>query len=96
MTSSEIEGIIKFIKKRYPQDFPYKETYNIILEFKIHLIKMGLMESNLNEMDLYLRELFKKYEKEKANWIHINDLGEALRTSEKIILSNIQVINIIC
>lgn len=54
------------------------------------------MESNLNEMDLYLRELFKKYEKEKANWIHINDLGEALRTSEKIILSNIQVINIIC
>lgn len=91
LTVSEIEGIMKVIKKKYPQDFPYKETYNIILEFKINLIKHGLMESSLNEMDLYLRELFKKYEKEKANWIHVNDLGEALRNSDKIILSNVQV-----
>lgn len=82
---------MKVIKKKYPQDFPYKETYNIILEFKINLIKHGLMESSLNEMDLYLRELFKKYEKEKPNWINVNDLGEALRNSDKIILSNVQV-----
>jgi len=88
---AEIEGIMKFIKKKFPQEFPYKETYNFILEFKINLIKHGLMESNLNEMDLYLRDLFKKYEKEKLNWISVSDLGEALRTSDKIILSNVQV-----
>lgn len=82
---------MKAIKKKYHQDFPYKETYNVILEFKINLIKHGLMESSLNEMDLYLRDLFKKYEKEKPNWIHVNDLGEALKNSDKIILSNVQV-----
>ena len=91
LTVSEIEGIMKFIKKKHPQEFPYKETYNFILEFKINLIKHGLMESSLNEMDLYLRDLFKKYEKEKPNCIHISDLGDALRSSDKIILSNIQV-----
>lgn len=93
LTASEIEGILKFIKKKYPQDFPYKDTYNFILQFKINLIKHGLMESSLNEMDFYLRELFKKYEKDKTNLIHISDLGEALRNSEKIILSNVQVSN---
>jgi len=82
---------MRFIKKKHPIDFPYKETYNFILEFKINLIKHGLMESNLNEMDLYLRELFQKYEKDKPNLIHINELGEALRNSDKIILSNLQV-----
>ena len=91
LTPPEIEGILKFIKKRHPQEFPYKETYNFILEFKINLIKHGLMESSLNEMDLYLRELFKKYEKDKLNLITLSDLGEALRNSDKIILSNVQV-----
>lgn len=91
MTTNEIEGIMRLIKKKYPQDFPYKETYNFILEFKINLIKHGLMESNLNEMDLYLRDLFKNYEKDKSNLIHINELGDALRSSDKIILSNLQV-----
>lgn len=79
------------MKKKYPQDFPYTETYNFILEFKINLIKNGLMESSLNEMDLYLRGLFQKYEKDKPNLIHISDMGEALRTCDKIVLSNVQV-----
>lgn len=91
LTPIEIDGICKFIKRKYSCDFPYKNTYNAILEFKINTIKNGLMESRLNEMDVYLRGIFKSFEEEKPGFIHVNNVAKALRGSDKMILSNIQI-----
>lgn len=83
--------IMKIAKKKYNTNIPYEDIPDLILSFKLRVIKHGLMESNLNKMDLYLRELFKKYEKGKPGFIHVSDVGNALRSSEMIVLSNVQV-----
>ena len=92
LTENEIEGILKLAKKKYyDNNLPYLELYNLVIYFKITNIKNGLMESSQDKMDLYLIGLFQKFEEKKKNFIHINNLTMALRNSNKIILSNIQV-----
>lgn len=54
LTPNELDGICKFIKRKFPENFPYKNTYNCVLEYKINVIKNGLMESRLTEIDLFL------------------------------------------
>ena len=45
ITESEIDDIIKIINKKYPNGiFPYHQTYDVILEYKIENLKNGLME----------------------------------------------------
>ncbi len=86
--------IMKIAKKKYYTNIPYEHIPDLILSFKLRVIKHGLMESNLNKMDLYLRDLFKRYEKGKPCFIHVSDVGNALRSSEMIVLSNVQVFKI--
>ncbi len=61
--------------------------YNIILEFKIQNLKNGLMESSLNKLELYIREICKPYDLENKGYIHCDNLMLALKNCKKIVLS---------
>lgn len=53
-SESEVEGVMRFIRRKYAEEFPYEETYEFLVEFKKMVVKNGLMESRLKEMDVYL------------------------------------------
>ena len=38
-------------------NYPYDNLYDLILEYKIFNLKNGLMESSLNKLELYIREI---------------------------------------
>lgn len=66
---------MKIISKAYPEDdFPYKKTYEIILNYKVDTLKNGLMESHLNKLEIYIRDLCKKKDPENKGLISISDL----------------------
>jgi hypothetical protein len=85
--------------------FPYQNIYNILVELKLETLKNGLMtvklyikkslkiikkiQGSLNKLEVYLTEIFEKYDDEKKGLIHISDVMKALKKSDKIVLSKI-------
>lgn len=53
-SESEVEGVMRFVRRSYAEEFPYEESYKFLVEFKKMVVKNGLMESRLKEMDIYL------------------------------------------
>jgi hypothetical protein len=62
------------IQKSYEDGFPFKDLHSVIIKYKIINIKNGLMESSFSKIDHYLISIFKDYEKEKKDYIHIDDV----------------------
>lgn len=50
------------------------------------------MESSFSLIDHYLIDIFKVYEKEKKDYIHIDEIMLALKQSSKIKLSNFELV----
>lgn len=68
----------------------YEGLQKELLDFKLETLKKGLIESNLNNLEVYLREIFDPYDRDKFGRIHINDMLLALQKSEKIALTRSQ------
>lgn len=51
------------------------------------MLKKGLIESHLNNLEVYLRELFDPYDKDKFGKIHVNDMILAFQKSDKVVLT---------
>lgn len=84
---------MKQIIRTYPDnEIPYANLYDILLNFRIEILKNGLMESQLNKLELYLRELCAPHDVENKGLVHVDDLIRELKKSDKIILSKTQVI----
>ena len=43
---TEITGILKAAKKDYEDSFPYRNLYELVLQYKLTNVKNGLMESS--------------------------------------------------
>ncbi len=65
---------MKKIQKKYEDSFPFRDFPDILIQFKISNIKIGLMESSFSKIDNYLISIFKAYEKQKIDYIHIDEL----------------------
>lgn len=51
------------------------------------------MEQSLNKMEIFIRTLCEPYDKENKGLIHVDHLMEAIKKTDKFILSKIQVIH---
>ncbi|EGR28085.1 hypothetical protein IMG5_183420 [Ichthyophthirius multifiliis] len=88
---SEGEELMKQICRDYPDnDIPYEKLYDILLNFRIVILKNGLMESQLNNLEIYIRDICKPYDTENKGFIYIDDLMHELKKSKEIILTKTQ------
>lgn len=79
---------MKSIARSYPDnEIPYDKLYDIILSFRIQVLKNGLMESQLNNLEIYIRSICKPFDFDGKGFIHLDDLMKELQKSPKIILT---------
>ncbi|KAL4491859.1 hypothetical protein ABPG72_006114 [Tetrahymena utriculariae] len=88
--SEKIE-LLKQIARDYPDnEIPYEKLYDILLNFRIQILKNGLMESQLNKLEIYIRQLCTPYDKDNKGLIHLDDLMKELKKTTEIILTKTQ------
>jgi Ca2+-binding EF-hand superfamily protein len=88
LTIIEISEFTRRLTDKYMfNQVKYENLQKELIEFKMEILKKGLIESNLNNLEVYLRELFDPYDKDKFGKIHINDMLLAFMKSDKIILT---------
>ena len=80
------------LRQTTQQTFPYNEISNILLGYKVDVIKNGLAENNVSKLEQYLKKLFEIFDEEKTGKIPAETLLEALRKADKILLTQMQVI----
>jgi len=94
LTEKEMDVLIRMMKDKYEENFPYAGFRNTLFSYKVSILKTGFMESNLNKLKLYLVKIFELHDQEKSGLIHISTLTDALSKADKIVLTKIQLIMI--
>lgn len=62
-----------------------------MIDYKLEALKRGLINSNFNNLEVYLREIFEPYDKDKFGRISLDDMLMALQKSDKIVLTRGQI-----
>lgn len=63
----------------------------MVSQYKINIIKNGTMESAFTKIDHFLISLFKQYDKDDLGTISLDDMMKALKSTNKIKLSLLEL-----
>ena len=83
--------ITKILTDEYGyKSIPYRSIHGHILEYKIKTFSNGLVNSKMNRLEVYIREICDKYDEKKFGRIKLSDLIIAIEKSDKIKLTKAQ------
>ncbi len=88
----ELAEITKILTDAYGyKEIPYDKIHQHIIAYKIRELSSGRINSRMNNLEVYLREIFDKYDEKKLGKIKIENFEEALKKSDKITLTKAQI-----
>lgn len=76
---------------KLPDEVHYREVEGLLKETVYERLVSGLVSNNKNKLESHIIEICEPYDSQKSGIVHMNDLITALRISEKLLLSKIQV-----
>ena len=84
--------VTKFLTDLYGyKEIPYEKIHKHIIDLKIANFSKGRVNSNMNNLEVYLRDIFDAYDEKKFGKIQLSHMVEALKKSEKIKLTKAQI-----
>lgn len=73
------------------KEIPYSKIHKNIIDLKIANFSKGRVSSNMNNLEVYLRDIFDAYDEKKFGKITLSNMIEALKKSDKIKLTKTQI-----
>ena len=63
------------------KEIPYDKIHKHIIELKIANFSKGRISSNMNNLEVYLRDIFDAYDEKKFGKIQVSHMVEAFKKS---------------
>ena len=82
---------MKELQKTYPDRLPYLNIEKVFHDLIYKTLLDGLITSNVSNLEEYLIKIFTPYDSLENGIIHVNDIITALRISDKLMLSKVQL-----
>lgn len=80
MEEIQVEDLIKSFKKLHSLEIPFEAIQPQVVNFKLDLLKNGMMESSYSKIELYLISIFAPFQdKKRKGFMKLEMLQKALR-----------------